>query len=163
MVDPSRIPEPGQVPGETPARYAARVARSKVQEVSKRHHRGLIIGADTIVVAGGERYLGKPSEKEEARSMLRALEGRWHQVVSGISLMDCESKRTRSRSVTSRVHFRRLSGSEIDWYLKPRITGTRQALTAFRDTRRCLWIVSRVVTSILSAFPSPPFIACAAR
>ena len=116
VVDPSRIPEPGPVPGETPARYAARVARSKVQDVSKRHHRGLIIGADTIVVAGGERF-GKPSGKEEARSMLRALEGRWHEVVSGISLMDCETERARSRSVTSRVHFRRLSGSEIDWYL----------------------------------------------
>ena len=116
VVDPSRIPEPGPVPGETPARYAARVARSKVQDVSKRHHRGLIIGADTVVVASGERF-GKPTGKEEARNMLRALEGRWHEVVSGISLMDCETERARSRSVTSRVRFRRLSGSEIDWYL----------------------------------------------
>lgn len=117
VIDPSRIPESGQVPGEEPARYAARVARSKVQEVGKRHPRGLIIGADTVVVAGRIRF-GKPSGKDEARRMLHALEGRWHEVVSGISLMDCETQRTRSRSVTSRVHFRRLSGSEIDWYLK---------------------------------------------
>jgi septum formation protein len=117
VVDPSGIPEPGQIPGEAPTRYAARVARNKVQEVSKRHRRGLIIGADTVVLAGAERF-GKPSGKEEARSMLRALEGRWHEVVSGICLMDCETRRARSRGVTSRVRFRRLSGSEIDWYLK---------------------------------------------
>jgi nucleoside triphosphate pyrophosphatase len=117
VVDPSRILEPRQAPGETPARYAARVARSKVREVGKRHRRGLIIGADTIVVAGSEHF-GKPSGRDEARSMLRALEGRWHEVVSGISLMDCETQRGRSRSVTSRVHFRRMSGSEIEWYLK---------------------------------------------
>ena len=117
LVDPSRIPEPGPVPGETSTRYAARVAKSKVREVSQRHRRGLIIGADTVVAVGG-RHLGKPSSKEDAREMLHSLEGRWHQVVSGISVMNCESKRMRSRSVTSRVHFRRLSALEIDWYLE---------------------------------------------
>src|SRR5262249_298498 len=84
--------------------------------VSERHPRGLVIGADTIVVVRNH-YLGKPSSKEEARKMLRSLGGRWHRVVTGISLFDCESGRTRSRSVTSRVHFRRLSAPMVEWYL----------------------------------------------
>src|SRR5262245_45924733 len=109
LVDPSRVPEPGPVAGEAATRYAARAARIKVREVSKRHQHGLIIAADTVVVVGGN-HLGKPSGKEEARNMLRALEGRWHHVVSGISLLDCASQQTRSRSITSRVHFRQLSG-----------------------------------------------------
>src|SRR5262245_60308407 len=88
LVDPSRIPEPVAVPGEASTRYATRVARSKVQEVSQRHRRGLIIGADTVVTIGG-RHLGKPSSKEAARDMLSSLAGRWHEVVSGISLMNC--------------------------------------------------------------------------
>jgi septum formation protein len=49
--------------------------------------------------------------------MLEELSGRWHEVVTGLSLCDCASGRTRSAFSSSRVHFRRLRKREIDWYL----------------------------------------------
>ena len=119
-VDPSRIPEPDRRDQESPQRYAVRSAQSKVREVSKRHRSALVIGADTVVVVGG-KLLGKPRDKNEARLMLESLSGRWHQVVTGLCILDCGTRRQRSSQTTSRVHFRRLSRQEIEWYL-----GTRE-------------------------------------
>jgi len=115
-VDPSGILEPAPSRGERPERYALRVARAKAQEVSGKHRSGLVIGADTVVVLG-RRILGKPSGMEEARTMLRALSGRWHEVITALWLIDCHSRQRRSSRTVSRVHFRRLSASEIEWYL----------------------------------------------
>ena len=77
---------------------------------------GLIFSADTIVVLGN-RILQKPESRAEARDMIRSLSGRWHDVVTGICLMDCAQQRSRSAFSSTRVHFRRLSYEEIDWYL----------------------------------------------
>ena len=115
-VEPSRILEPAPSMGERPERYALRVARAKADEVSGKHHSGLVIGADTVVVLG-RRILGKPLSAEEARTMLRALSGRWHEVITALCLIDCRSRQRRSSRTVSRVHFRRLSAPEMEWYL----------------------------------------------
>lgn len=116
-VDPSEICEPESRPGETPSQYAVRIARLKAKEVAKRHTSGFILSADTIVVLQN-RILLKPENRADARGMLKNLSGRWHEVVSGICILDCKLQRSYSASKTSRVHFRRLSGAEIEWYLK---------------------------------------------
>ena len=116
IVTPSSVPEPGPRPEETPSAYAVRVARLKVREVAARRESGLIVGADTIVVAGSV-VLGKPTSKRDAESMLRALSGRWHEVITGVALQDRATARMASGFSCSRVHFRRMSAREIAWYL----------------------------------------------
>jgi len=116
QVDPSLLDEPPRFPGEAPARYARRLACLKAREVGARHRSGLVIGADTIVVARN-RILGKPSSEKDAREMLHILQGRWHQVITGVCLYHIQSRRLCSGSSVSRVHFRRLSSAEIEWYL----------------------------------------------
>lgn len=116
FIDPSRTPEPARIPHETPSRYATRVAILKAEEVSRRHKSGLVIAADTIVVLGNS-ILGKPANREEAHFMLRRLNGRWHDVLTGINLLDLSQQRSYSDCSRSRVHFRRLSHAEIEWYL----------------------------------------------
>jgi septum formation protein len=116
LVDPGRSPEPERRIGESPERYALRMARVKAKEVSERHRSGLIISADTIVVIKGQ-VLGKPANRAEARRMLRVLSGRWHEVLSGVCLLDCSQRRIRSALGRSRVHFRKLASNEIEWYL----------------------------------------------
>lgn len=115
-VSPSSAPEPPSHPQEPPARYATRVARLKVREVAVGRKSGLVVGADTIVVAG-TGVLGKPASEREARMMLRALSGRWHEVITGIALLNCATGRMTSGFTSSRVHFRRMSAREISWYL----------------------------------------------
>jgi septum formation protein len=116
VIDPSTIPEPERKRGETVAAYVVRAARIKTKEVAHRHHHGFVVGADTIVVAGG-RILGKPSDDGEAREMLRSLSGRWHEVFTGISVIDNSRHRSGSTHCRSRVHMRRLTLSDIDGYL----------------------------------------------
>lgn len=63
----------------------------------------MIIGADTVVVLDG-KILGKPKDTEDAFQMLAALQGRSHQVYTGVAMLhydengDCrkisEAKRT---------------------------------------------------------------------
>ena len=48
--------------------------------------RDLIITADTVVVLGDE-VLGKPTDLDDARRMLRELSGQTHQVMTGVCLM----------------------------------------------------------------------------
>ena len=115
-IDPSRLPEPERRRGESPIDYARRLAVLKAREVGLRHRQGYVIGADTIVVVRG-RILGKPRNEEEARGMLRQLQGGWHEVVTAVCLFDAASRRTRSGWSRSRVHMRRLSPVELDWYV----------------------------------------------
>jgi septum formation protein len=116
VIDPSSAAEPSPKPGEAPSRYALRVARHKSRDVSRRHNRALVIGADTIVIAG-DLIMGKPSSKDEARRMLRSLSGRWHDVITGICMTDSSLRRSCSAYSSSRVHWRRMSNAEIEWYI----------------------------------------------
>jgi septum formation protein len=115
-VDPSHILEPDRRRGETFSQYVVRLARLKAGESARRYRSGIVIGADTVVCLD-DRILGKPSSREDARNMLATLSGGWHEVLSGLCLIHCGEKRSRADACTSRVHFRRLSPSEIEWYL----------------------------------------------
>jgi septum formation protein len=116
-VDPSGITEPNPNPNEKMHDYAIRVARLKAEEVAGKHRSGIILAADTIVVLGN-KVLGKPSDGTDAALMLKRLSGRWHEVISGICLLDCVQHRARTDASRTRVHFRRISAGEIAWYLK---------------------------------------------
>lgn len=75
----------------------------------------LVITADTIVWTDGQ-VLGKPKDEEEAKSMLRRLSGRTHQVITGVTLLTKTMKRT--FAVTSDVTFDTLTEEEIDYYVE---------------------------------------------
>jgi septum formation protein len=115
-VRPSLKEEPRHRLGEQADRFALRAARSKARDIAARRKHGIIIGADTIVVAGS-RILGKPSSHEDAISMLKSLSGNWHEVMTGLCLIDAASRREKSAVAVSRVHFRRLTPAEIQWYV----------------------------------------------
>ncbi len=70
-------------PGEAPADYVDRIARAKVRAVAAPD--SVVIAADTTVVHRG-KVLGKPGHPEEARSMLRTLQGETHEVFTGLAV-----------------------------------------------------------------------------
>ena len=75
----------------------------------------LIITADTVVIVGQE-VLGKPVDAEDAKSMLRKLSGRAHQVTTGVCLMTRTAERR--FSVTTDVTFKPFDAEEIDYYVE---------------------------------------------
>lgn len=74
-------------PGELPAAYAERLARRKAMDVARLYPEALVIGSDTVVVVDG-RILGKPEDREEAVEMLLLLQGRQHQVHTGVAVAE---------------------------------------------------------------------------
>lgn len=74
----------------------------------------LVITADTIVYVDGQ-VLGKPATETDARKMLRTLSGRWHDVITGVTLMTCSKQH--SFAVTTSVRFTDLTDGEIDYYV----------------------------------------------
>lgn len=74
----------------------------------------LVITADTIVVLG-QQVMGKPKDADDAKSMLRQLSGRTHQVITGVTLTTID--RQMSFSVETDVTFKALSDEEIDYYV----------------------------------------------
>jgi septum formation protein len=74
----------------------------------------LLITADTIVIAEG-KVLGKPKDETDAKSMLKVLSGKTHEVVTGVCLTT--KKRQEIFSTFTKVTFSILSDNEIDYYL----------------------------------------------
>lgn len=68
---------------EGAAAYVERLARAKAQAVATPG--ALVVGADTAVVHEGH-VMGKPGHPEEARAMLRRLQGRVHEVFTGVAV-----------------------------------------------------------------------------
>ena len=86
---------------------------------SKGFHRPLaddeiLLTSDTLVLCEG-RVMGKPSGREEAIDMIKALSGRSHKVITAITVRD--TSRSKTVSDTALVHFKDLSDSEIEYYV----------------------------------------------
>jgi septum formation protein len=117
-VVPSRVDE-SRFRLSRPESYVRELAEAKAREVSERHPRAWVIGADTIVAIDGA-ILGKPASAAEAESMLARLSGRTHRVLTGY----CICCRSRQRHVcevaTTEVRFKFLSKAEIGWYIRTR-------------------------------------------
>src|SRR6185369_8722579 len=79
-----------------------------------RRNAEVIIAADTVVVVNGD-ILGKPRDDSDAASMLRRLSGRWHEVMTGVSVR-AGLRETGSVAVT-RVQFAELTDADIVWYV----------------------------------------------
>lgn len=75
----------------------------------------VVIGADTLVWIDGDP-LGKPTDHEQARAMLRRLSGREHTVCTGVCLVWPRGRVERFHALTQ-VHFRDLREAEIEAYL----------------------------------------------
>ena len=69
--------------GLKPEALVRALARCKSTQVASQYAERIVLGADTMVVLDGET-LGKPSSPEHAVEMLMRLQGREHQVMTGV-------------------------------------------------------------------------------
>ncbi|MFB3903024.1 MAG: nucleoside triphosphate pyrophosphatase [Acidobacteriota bacterium] len=115
VAENSGIPEETD-PQESPAQSAVRLARLKAEAVAARFPESLILGADTVVVIGGE-ILGKPLDHQDASRMLRLLRGHWHFVITGLALLDPNRGRSAVRFVETGVRMANYSDKEIEDYV----------------------------------------------
>lgn len=97
------------------------LAINKVKSVEKAYFADReipwIFGADTMVYLDGE-LLGKPADSDEAAKYLEKIQGRTHQVITGMALFNGKLMYVTSRSVTTDVTFAPMTKQEIDWYIE---------------------------------------------
>ena len=120
-----------------PGSYVEELARHKALEVYRRAAASppsneacfgdvalRVIGADTIVVCNGH-ILGKPTDREDAARMIRSIQGRGHEVMTGVSLIwdgiagsdDGDRINAETFHVTTTVHVAPMDEEEIARYL----------------------------------------------
>ena len=101
------------LPGESPQDHVIRLAEAKATTNSVDDESSLVIGCDTVVIVGRE-ILGKPRSADDARRMLRLLQGKAHEVISAVAISG--GKTVSGFSETS-VTFAPMIEQEIDWYV----------------------------------------------
>jgi len=100
-----------------PAERAVLLARMKAMDVRQQHQESIIIGCDTLVVASDGSLLEKPSDEDEAMSMLHAQSGKTSIVHSAVCVVDSEGEIHEGLS-SSAVTFKTLSDDEMQWWVK---------------------------------------------
>lgn len=116
VVDPSGIPEDA-LEGEGPEEHVRRLSLAKASEVARRHARGTVLGADTVVLLDG-RLLGKPGGPSEALEMLRTIRGRWHEVLTGVAAVRASDGAAAIGAERTRVLVRNLTDIEVAEYVE---------------------------------------------
>jgi septum formation protein len=91
-------------------------AHRKARAVAKKNPDSVVLGADTLVFLGNEIF-GKPENATEALKMIGQLQGRTHQVVTGVSLIRLRSHQEKIFAVSTEVRFRSLTKEQIQNYL----------------------------------------------
>ena len=115
-IEDSRGEEPRPSEAETAEDYVVRSAVAKLGGPPGPGEEGLLVSADTVVVLEGE-ILGKPSSKEEARSMLKMLSDAWHQVITGVAVKNTRTGEVSTVAETSSVRTRPFSAAEVEEYV----------------------------------------------
>lgn len=115
QVEPSNTDEVLE-PGLTPQQEVVHLSLGKAKAVAAGHpEEAVVLSADTVVELDG-KILGKPHSEEAAIAMLRALSGRSHCVLTGVTVMS--PKGTETHCEETEVYFRPISDEEIRWYVK---------------------------------------------
>lgn len=91
-------------------------AYRKARAVAKKFPDSLVLGADTLVYLGTTLF-GKPRSLDEACRMLKQLQGKTHEVVTGVCLLRLRGHRQRIFAESTRVKFRKLDTKQIREYL----------------------------------------------
>lgn len=112
-IDPAHTAE---VVVSTPHDTVLGNARTKAHAIARQHPGALVLGVDTEVWFEG-RVLGKPADMADALRMLSGLNGRTHEVYSGVCLAWDGGASERSFVEITRVHFHQRTDDELRAYL----------------------------------------------
>jgi septum formation protein len=116
VISPSPDAESDALPGETASQLVLRLARQKAADVASRVPVGIVIGCDTVAECQGI-ILGKPVDHNDARRMLKLMDGRDHQVLTGLCLWQRPADKVLCQLATSSLVMETLSDKQLEDYL----------------------------------------------
>jgi septum formation protein len=103
-------------PRMKPAEVVEELSFRKANKVAGRMNQGIVIGSDTIVYLDGV-ILGKPADEEDAFQMLSKLQGRTHEVYTGVTCMDASRYKVVTGHRKTYVTMRQMSVVKIRDYI----------------------------------------------
>ena len=106
-------------PAEVVEELSCLKATDVADKLDKQSEKLLIIGSDTVV-ALDDNIMGKPKDEEDAFRMLRALQGREHSVITGVTMIFTEPGKEDKKIVFSKetkVWFYSMNDDEIRAYI----------------------------------------------
>ena len=113
-----------EMPRETPEDYVKRLAREKAVAVAEKYKTATVLGADTTVVIDSQ-IIGKPFDLGDARRMLKMLSGNWHEVLTGVAIVDktnsefpVQDSKLKIGLEKTRVKFVKMSDAEIEFLVE---------------------------------------------
>lgn len=98
-----------------PEEAVKELSMQKAMEVAGKCRGAVVIGADTVVAAEG-KILGKPKDREDALRMLKMLQGKSHQVLTGVTVFLGEPGRTVQFAETTKVHVFPMTKEQMEAY-----------------------------------------------
>lgn len=120
VVKPPAVEEK-RAPGESPEAFVLRTAAEKASQVAVDlpelpDQEWLIVAADTVVVDDDD-ILGKPADAAEAEAILKRLQGRTHQALTGLVVHLPDREHWEESLVRTDVNLRTFTNQEIQDYI----------------------------------------------
>lgn len=133
---------------ETLEAYVVRLARAKAAAVGAEGVVGTILACDTLSEVDG-RFLGQPTDVDDARRMLESLSGRSHRVVTGICLWERPRLEPLEASAESWLAMDPLEEDFLGWYLQSGLWRGKAGACGFQDERLPLRLVSGSASNVV--------------
>lgn len=95
-----------------PSYRVRELAIQKAFDVAKKYPAAVVIGADTLVFCKGE-IIGKPKNLQDAKRILRKLNGTWQSVYTGVCIMQLSTHKMLYGYDISKCKARQLSPKEL--------------------------------------------------
>lgn len=122
-----------------PIKLVKQNALNKSRKVAIDYGKEVIIGADTIVMLG-KKLLNKPKDLKQAANYLKQLQGKKHNVYTGINIIDTKNGDEIFDYERTAVYFRKIHNYEIDFYVKNFYPLDKAGAYGIQDDFGCLFI-----------------------
>jgi septum formation protein len=129
-LDEGLFKQAGRAEGRDAADCALALAEIKARQVAARFGRALVIGADQLLVCG-EIWFDKPADLGQARTQLRALRGRTHELVTAVCAVQDGSRLWHAVS-RPRLTMRHFNDAFLDDYIAAEKVNILGSVGAYR-------------------------------
>lgn len=105
------------ITSDVPTEVVKELSMQKATEVAGKCDGDVVIGADTVVATNGQ-ILGKPRDREDAMRMLRLLQGKSHEVITGVTVLLREQQKMINFAEVTTVHVFPMSEEQMKAYVE---------------------------------------------
>ncbi|MCQ9207244.1 MAG: Maf family protein [Omnitrophica bacterium] len=113
----SRKKEKRKYSKENLSRFVIENALEKCRDVADRYESGIVIAADTVVLAG-KQLITKPRNVKDAQRTLKLISRAPQWVYTGLAVIDIDNNKVYTVSEKTKIYMHRLSDKTIKAYFK---------------------------------------------